>query len=955
MIWTLDSARHTDHRIDVHLTPRACNWLQRVTKPYISKHFNTQTGHTAAQQSELALQCTELAKRSTKGKIPTMYAQHQFPGHLYPTMNPIESLPACVKGVLLEHTEDLDMRQAMDTCMRGVCSLLGRPMFETCDRALIAQEADISVGEAKLLTNLVWTCETPPRVASPAYAAYVHEVDARRAWLVHHPDMVELRQHTVASSTNSGNLVGSFASFLYAFVMGKILHQVRVALENAGVQVQLLCKDGLRVTKFLSHDTLASIARTASEAVLPGINAVWVVKPHDAEIKHNKRGTGVMFHVDLAGFEPQLQEGPDVDSLEMHQLIDLKNTFHTWGVTWKRCEARPSGTPLDIPPLQESLAQGVLMYAADEITELVAREGDWVASRIRPGGVELDNSQVRDALARGQLKFTREQLDAMDVPAGNWFVQADDVWYSRCSLESHHFVEADDAYFVPQVSLYSYDYCKRVFERRFIKCDDVFVDKIELQRSGNNVMVPIEKIGRKYCDLKCESSAESFIKRYEKDETKKSADQLCFVPPTAAVDTTGKYNMFHSFRGYSYDFPPREDAVDHLTVLLTHIKEVIAASDVHQFKFVMLWLAQMIQYPHLKSVWPVFVGTGGAGKSTLMKLIREMIGVSMFLTTSSPEEDVWGKFNSGIATKYFIEFAEVNKANFFQAQGRVKQILEDDQITVQQKHVDSKMIDSFHHGCICTNNMMPVFEDRRWAPIHVSEHLLIPKNCPACVTGTCDGCARKIAYHTRTNTTVVQPGAVRIFLELLTNLECPRKLTAQHVPQSEQADLIREGSKDVIDHALAHLVKTRIEADPACTTELYTPEDLFDHYRHYYKMFEKGDELGLAAFRNRLNSKQLAGLKKVRARSYRGKTFANAIWFKQIDFAQLAQTLSVEVRTPCTGQGTASIEQSMRDNPPARAVETYWQTAFDDTRKWIDGFLDTVYEDEQHSDKKQRN
>ena len=951
MIWTLDSARQTaDHRIDVQLTPRACNWLQRVTKPYISKHFNTQTGHTAAQQSELALQCTELAKRTKGGKIPTMYAQHQFPGHLYPTMNPIESLPSCVKGVLLEHTEDLDMRQAMDTCMRGVCNLLGRPMFEPCDRALIAREADISVGEAKLLTNLVWTCETPPRAASTAYATYVHEVDARRAWLVHHPDMVEIRQHTVASSTNNGNLVGSFASFLYAFVMGKILHQVRVALENAGVQVQLLCKDGLRVTKFLSHDTLASIARTASEAVLPGIDAVWVVKPHDAEIKHNKRGTGVMFHVDLAGFEPQLQEGPDVDSLQLHQLIDLKNTFHTWGVTWKRCEARPSGTPLRIATLQRSLAQGNLLYAAAEIADIVSSEGDWVSTRIRPGGIELDNETLRHALVQGRLNFTRAQLDDMGVPGGNWFVKADDVWYHQCRLEAHHFVEADDAFFVPQVSAYCYEYCKRVFERRFIKCDDVFVDKVELQRSGNNVMMPVEKIMRKYCDLKCEGNSESFIKRYEKDETKTSADQLCFVPPSSTIDTTGKYNMFHQFRGYTYEYPSREDAYEHLSVLVNHIKSVIAAADVHQFKFVMLWLAQLIKFPHLKSVWPVFCGKGGAGKSTLMKLIREMIGQSMFLSTSSPEEDVWGKFNSGIATKYFIEFAEVNKANFFHAQGRVKQILEDDQITIQQKHVDSKTIDSFHHGCICTNNMMPVFEDRRWAPIHVSEHLVIPDYCPACATGTCDACAQKIAYHTQTNTTVVQPGAVRIFIELLTQLECPRKLTAAHVPESEQSELVREGSKDVIDHALSHFVKSRLESDPASTTELYTTEDLFETYRHYFKLYEKGEEVGLATFRNRMNCKQLAGLKKVRARSYRGPTYANALWFKEIDFNLLAQTLNVEVRA----HRASPIRAALQPDPPARTVDAHWQQAFDDTSLWINNFLDGVYEEEEHSPKKAR-
>ena len=43
--------------------------------------------------------------------------------------------------------------------------------------------------------------------------------------------------------------------------------------------------------------------------------------------------------------------------------------------------------------------------------------------------------------------------------------------------------------------------------------------------------------------------------------------------------------------------------------------------------------------------------------------------------------------------------------------------------------------------------------------------------------------------------------------------DCPPTITRDYVVQSEQTDLIKEGSMDTIDHALRHLVKTRLEAE----------------------------------------------------------------------------------------------------------------------------------------------
>ena len=155
------------------------------------------------------------------------------------------------------------------------------------------------------------------------------------------------------------------------------------------------------------------------------------------------------------------------------------------------------------------------------------------------------------------------------------------------------------------------------------------------------------------------------------------------------------------------------------------MKCIIADNDPHQFRFVLWFYAQMLQYPQYKSIWAVFIGGQGTGKSTVMQLVQEWIGRNKFLSTSSPEFNVWGRFNAIMICKYFIELSEINKSNFYNQSEKVKQILEDPLFVVEQKNVDSRMCESFHHGCVNTNSKTPVVPDRRWGPVRCSDAMAV--------------------------------------------------------------------------------------------------------------------------------------------------------------------------------------------------------------------------------------
>jgi pantothenate kinase-related protein Tda10 len=55
--------------------------------------------------------------------------------------------------------------------------------------------------------------------------------------------------------------------------------------------------------------------------------------------------------------------------------------------------------------------------------------------------------------------------------------------------------------------------------------------------------------------------------------------------------------------------------------------------------------SNMIKYPKNKGIALNLAGPQGAGKSTLVDLLRKLLGKAKVLETTTPEETVWGQFN----------------------------------------------------------------------------------------------------------------------------------------------------------------------------------------------------------------------------------------------------------------------------------------------------------------------
>ena len=86
----------------------------------------------------------------------------------------------------------------------------------------------------------------------------------------------------------------------------------------------------------------------------------------------------------------------------------------------------------------------------------------------------------------------------------------------------------------------------------------------------------------------------------------------------------------------------------------------------------MLWLSHLLKYPATKNgKLPIFISREGAGKGTLMMIIKALIGEDKYFETSQPENQVWGRFNSMMANAYFVNLNEIGKKNQMEAEDRI--------------------------------------------------------------------------------------------------------------------------------------------------------------------------------------------------------------------------------------------------------------------------------------------
>jgi hypothetical protein len=223
-----------------------------------------------------------------------------------------------------------------------------------------------------------------------------------------------------------------------------------------------------------------------------------------------------------------------------------------------------------------------------------------------------------------------------------------------------------------------------------------------------------------YNDIKM---SQNFIARWIKNNpTQRIYDDIGVYPDGLTCPS----NIFNMWKSFDMEYVTEwENKLDELAVILNHIK-ILCNNDENVCDYFIKWIAQMIQFPAVKTICPTFISKEGAGKTTLIVLLEKMLGSSKVYETTNPMRDIWGDFNGRMANTFLVNLNELSKKDTIQCQGKIKGLITDGKITINNKGMNQYDIQSFHRFIITTNNEDPIVtkkDDRRNLIIKCSDEL----------------------------------------------------------------------------------------------------------------------------------------------------------------------------------------------------------------------------------------
>ena len=280
--------------------------------------------------------------------------------------------------------------------------------------------------------------------------------------------------------------------------------------------------------------------------------------------------------------------------------------------------------------------------------------------------------------------------------------------------------KSPDTEFIEYAKEFEVTHCKIIEKGCYLKqrADDVLImSSKQLKDAYSHIQTGITSKG----------GAVNFISKWMINNNNiKCFDNMDIFPdPTKCP--ANYYNLWIPFsaekelEGYEYN-----ESCMKTQAILNHIK-ILCNNQASVYDYIVKYIAQMIQFPAVKSIVPTFISKQGAGKGTLLKLFSRMLGKNKVYETTTPSRDVWGNFNAIMTDTFLVNLNELSKKETKDAEGQIKQLATDGELTINQKGINQYKIKSYHHFIITTNTEDPITttkDDRRNVIIRCSDELI---------------------------------------------------------------------------------------------------------------------------------------------------------------------------------------------------------------------------------------
>jgi hypothetical protein len=171
-------------------------------------------------------------------------------------------------------------------------------------------------------------------------------------------------------------------------------------------------------------------------------------------------------------------------------------------------------------------------------------------------------------------------------------------------------------------------------------------------------------------------------------------DEVAFNPEPRAKLARGTLNLW---RGWSVAPAPGD-----WSLLRWHLYVVVCRCNPFWFMWLMSWLADMVQQPHLKKGTALVTrGLKGTGKSIAANFVGRLCRHNA--TTITKKEHLFGRFNSHFARSLFVLLEEVFWGGDREAESILKELITGEHQLLEQKGIDAVEVENHLHIWISSN------------------------------------------------------------------------------------------------------------------------------------------------------------------------------------------------------------------------------------------------------------
>ena len=235
------------------------------------------------------------------------------------------------------------------------------------------------------------------------------------------------------------------------------------------------------------------------------------------------------------------------------------------------------------------------------------------------------------------------------------------------------------------------------------------------------------------------TAAIHFIKKQDGDLILKRFIETLPIPVTNPKDVVNSFWLSpNTIEYHRLAFHPIPQPADTLNLWVPHtvepiqgcwkiiedyLLEVICDGDLGLFDYLIQFVAHALQYPEEKpGIMIVLIGSEGVGKGFLVRLLEVLWGATTLQVSDIAA--ITGNFNAGLERAFWVALDECMFKGDKKSQDRMKSLVTEPAIQVEQKYEPSRTIESFHRFIACTNHAQwgqIRSDDRRYLFIKVSD------------------------------------------------------------------------------------------------------------------------------------------------------------------------------------------------------------------------------------------